>query len=278
MLSFLTHSAYNHWGGHYQYSWDNVKRHRIHTMLRPFANAYIEAPGHIDVRFYGDLLLMRWLADNSVAYDCYQDLDLHNDDSWLSGYKALILPSHSEYWTATMRSRLEAYLTAGGRVIYTGGNAMYERVEVTANGTALSHRDEKGDRWLWRDQGQPEKNILGVAYNGASFMEFAPYEVDIDHPFLAGTGLKPGDLFGRTGYNFAASGWEVDTSDGSGPRLPGVQRIAHGVQKDGSHMVYFERGNGGWVFSVGSLCFNGALAHDPAMSGILRNAIQAGVQ
>lgn len=278
MLPFLTHSAYNHWGGHYQYSWDNPPHNRTHTMLRPFANAYIEPPGHMDVRFYGDLLLLRWLADNSVAYDCYQDLDLHNDDTWLGGYKALMLASHPEYWTDTMRTRLEAYLTGGGRVIYTGGNGMYERVEPSVNGTALTHRNERGDRWLWRDQGHSEKNILGVAYNGASFMEFAPYEVDADHPFLAGTGLQPGDQFGRTGYNFAASGWEVDTCDENGARLPGVQRIAHGTQQGGSHMVYFERGNGGWVFSAGSLCFNGALAHDRALAGILRNAVNAGVQ
>ncbi|MDI2124536.1 N,N-dimethylformamidase beta subunit family domain-containing protein [Yinghuangia seranimata] len=278
MLPFLTHSAYNHWGGHFQYSWDAYPHRRTHTMLRPFANAYIEPPGHMDVRFYGDLLLLRWLADNDVAYDCYQDLDLHNDGAWLGGYKALVLASHPEYWTAAMRSRLEAYLTAGGRVIYTGGNAMYERVEPTEDGTALTHRNERGDRWLWRDQGKLEKNIFGVAYNGASFMEFAPYEVLAEHPFLAGTGLKPGARFGHTGYNFAASGWEVDTTDVNGPALPGVHRIAHGTQKGGSHMVLFDRGNGGWVFAAGSLSFNGALAHDRAMSTLLHNALHAAVQ
>ncbi|MFE0028211.1 N,N-dimethylformamidase beta subunit family domain-containing protein [Amycolatopsis sp. NPDC059021] len=273
LLPFLTHNAYNHWGGHFQYSWDEHPRRRTLTTRRPFANAYIEGPGHMDVRFYGDLFLLRWLARNEIAYDCYQDLDLHSPDAWLNGYRLLILASHPEYWTPTMRERVETYLANGGKVVYTGGNGMYERVDLSSDGSAVLHRNTSGQRWLWRDQGRPESSVFGVAYNGASFMEFAPYQVDTDHPFLEGTGLKPGDTFGHTGYNFAASGWEVDAMDGAGPLLPGVRRIAHGTQNHGSDMVFWDKGKGGWVFSVGSLCFNGALAYDPAMSRLLRNAV-----
>lgn len=98
------------------------------------------------------------------------------------------------------------------------------------------------------------------------------------HPFLEGTGLKPGDLFGRTGYNFAASGWEVDNRTGAGAEAPGVVRFAHGVRQRGAEMVVLPKPNGGWVFSVGSLCFNGALADDPRMARILRNAVEAAVR
>lgn len=277
LMPFMTYNAYNHWGGHYQYSWDRHPRRLQLTTRRPFAHAYIERPGFMDVHMYGDLLLLRWLADNKIAYDCYTDLDLHNDDSWLAGHKALVLASHPEYWTATMRARLERYLATGGRVIYTGGNGIYERVELTADGSAVLHRDTAGERWTWRRQGEPETELLGVAFNGASYMKFAPYQVDSMHPFLEGTGLSVGDQFGHTGYNFAASGLEVDTMDGAGTPPVGPQRIAHGTQYRGSDMIYWDKGNGGWVFSVGSLSYNGSLAYDPATAQILRNAITAAV-
>ncbi|MFD9705627.1 N,N-dimethylformamidase beta subunit family domain-containing protein [Lentzea sp. NPDC059081] len=273
LLPYLTHNAYNHWGGHFQYSWEPENRRRQISTRRPFANAYVEAPGFIDVRFYGDLLLMKWFSDNNIAYDCYQDLDLH-DPSWLAQYKALVLATHPEYWTPEMRDAVETYLANGGRVIYTGGNSMYERVDYDASGGFVLHRHAQGHRWLWRDQGRPESQVLGVAYDSYSYMDMHPYEVDADHPFLEGTGLRVGDRFGETGYNFAASGWEVDTRAGAGPEAPGVVRFAHGVQHRGAEMCVLPKPNGGWVFSAGSLCFNGALAHDPRMSRILRNVVQ----
>jgi N,N-dimethylformamidase len=42
-------------------------------------------------------------------------------------------------------------------------------------------------------------------------------------------------------------------------------------------MCVLPKPNGGWVFSAGSLCFNGALAHDRRMSRILLNAMNAAV-
>ncbi len=276
LLPYLTHNAYNHWGGHFQYSWDDRAGRRQITTRRPFANAYVEAPGFIDVRFHGDLLLMKWFSDNNVSYDSYQDLDLHSP-SWLAQYKVLVLATHPEYWTPEMRTAVENYLAGGGRVIYTGGNGMYERVDYNASGGFVLHRDVDGNRWLWRDQGRPESQVLGVAYDSYSYMDMHPYVVDADHPFLEGTGLKIGDRFGRDGYNFAASGWEVDTRTAAGPEAPGVVRFAHGEQDHGAEMCVTPKPNGGWVFAAASLCFNGALARDDRMSRILLNAVNAAV-
>ncbi|RAS62406.1 hypothetical protein C8D87_108227 [Lentzea atacamensis] len=224
-------------------------RHRI-TTQRPFADANIEAPGFIDVRFYGDLLLLKWFSDNNVAYDCYQDTDLHNP-AWLSQYKVLFPATHPEYWTPQMRDAVENYLAGGGRVIYTGGNGMYERVDHLAQaGPYVLHCNVDGNRWLWRDQGRPESLVLGVAYDSYSYMDMHPYVVDAEHPFLEGTGLAVGDGFGRTGYNFAASGWEVGTRAGAGAEAPGVVQFAHGVQHRGAEMCVLPKPNGGWVFSA----------------------------
>ena len=97
----------------------------------------------------------------------------------------------------------------------------------------------------------------------------------VDHPFLAGTGLDVGDQFGATGYNYAASGWEMDQSSGTNPD---VTVIARGLQEGGgAHLSVFEKPNGGWVFAAGSLSFNGALG-DPGLSAILRNVFAAAVE
>jgi N,N-dimethylformamidase len=281
MLPFLTHNAYNYWGGHNQYTWDNI--HPLPQTVshrRPFANVTVEPPGIIDAHFYSDLRLLRWMADNNVPYDCYQDTDLHNDDTWLSHYKAVVLGSHPEYWSPTMRARLLTYLGNGGRLIYLGGNGIYERVDLSANGSASIHRNNPADpgaRWLFRNQAQREDEILGVAYDEVNgYMSFAPYGVVNNHPFLAGTGLVPGDEFGASGFNLGASGWEIDRIY---TQRAGLTLIAKGTQSDGveavgANMIHWDRGNGGWVFAVSSLCFNGSLS-DPAISQIMRNVFTA---
>jgi hypothetical protein len=267
----LTHNAYNTWGGHSQYTWDEVYTNRYVTLQRPSSNFLPRPPGHIDARWFSDLLLLKWLRQKGFAYDCYQDVDLHESATWLGNYKAVVLGSHPEYWTTTMRTRLITYLAGGGRVIYTGGNGMYEPVDLADSNTTAVHRDPFGNRIPYRDHGLPESDVLGVGYSG-SFMTFEPYKVISDHAFLAGTGLSVNSLFGQTGYNGAASGWETDSTPGG---LPGVQLIARGQQAGGADMVFFDKGNGGWVFTAGSLTFNGSLATDAATSKILQNAVTA---
>jgi hypothetical protein len=171
-----------------------------------------------------------------------------------------------------MRARLVDYLNDGGRLIYTGGNGIYESVDLVDDDTVAVHRDATGIRALYQLQGKPETDVLGVAFGG-EYMTFLPYQVEVEHPFLEGTGLDVGDQFGDTGYNYAASGWEMDQSTGTNAD---VTVIARGLQQGGgAHMSVFEKPNGGWVFAASSLSFNGALGSDPALSKILRNVFDA---
>jgi hypothetical protein len=271
LMPQLTHNAYNTWGGHSQYTWDDVFTNRYVTLQRPASNFLPRPPGHIDARWFSDLLLLRWLTEKGFSYDCYQDVDLHESATWLGNYKALVLCTHPEYWTVTMRNRVIAYLAAGGRVIYTGGNGMYEPVDLADGNLTAVHRDPNGNRVPYRDHGLPESDVLGVAWTG-SFLTFEPYRVVSDHPFLAGSGLSVNSQFGQVGYNGKAGGWETDGTPGG---IPGVQLIARSLQPGGADMVFFDKGNGAWVFSVGSLTFNGALATDAAQSKILQNAVTA---
>ncbi|HCT75970.1 MAG TPA: hypothetical protein DGT23_05125 [Micromonosporaceae bacterium] len=264
-----TYLAYNDWGGHSQYTPGLNGRTRTFSLHRPsiFHNADV-AP---DFKLGGDLLLLRWLASKQIPVDCYQDGDLHAGNSWLSQYRALVLGVHPEYWSERMYDHLAAYLAGGGRLIYLGGNGIYERVQTSPDGTALTFRKPNGQRDVYRSFGRSEAQLLGVSYHDPAFGTRASYAVKRDHPLLAGTGLKVGSVFGEHGALGAASGWEVDRRG-----MPGSAGEEHVIAegqnpRGGAEMVFRPGPNGGWVFSAGSVTFVGALTKDAAISRLVRN-------
>lgn len=271
MLPTNTYNAYNFWDGHNQYSVGEDTVQRTVTFLRPSTTTGIEAPGRISHTLYHDLLLLNWLDGQGIGYDTYIDGDLDADGSWLGSYQALILGSHPEYWSATMRQNVVNYLNGGGHLICTGGNGFYEEISFVNGGTAALHRDTNGNHLYFGALGLPSSQIIGSVWNDKSYMDFYPYKVVTDHELLAGTGLSVGDTFGSVAYNGAASGWEVDTYHND---YPGATLIASGTNPSGgAGMLFLPRNNGGWVFGVSSISFNGALANDPAVAKILSNAI-----
>jgi hypothetical protein len=264
----------------------------------------------------GELWVLGWLKDEGYQPDVYTDIDFHNG-SVHGEYKTLILSTHPEYWSLQMYDNLQAFLTDGGSLLYLGGNGIYENGEYTDDQTGMVFRagDEDGPRAaaLFRrlDPPRPERAVLGVATERCG-VEGAPYEVQrADHTFFQGTGLRNGDTFGESGLNTghggngAASGWEVDTSDGPGatgiptscasgneqdfpvppgPGLPsGLMILATSIPTDcanleigrckGAEMVYYDHPGGGFVFSVGSITFGGSLVVDEKIQQIVRNAL-----
>jgi N,N-dimethylformamidase len=267
-----TYCAYNGWGGHSQYSDGQNGVRRTLTFQRPSTSAEFEPTGAVSHLLLQDLMLLRWMEANGFGFDCCTDADVHERGFDLIGqYPAVVLGTHPEYISDAMRAAFADYVGSGGRLIYTGGNGLYERVQPSADGTSLTFRQSDGGRDIYGDDGLPEHDILGVDFAPDSFLTFAPYRVvDAAHPFLAGTGLAPGDTFGGAAYNGAASGWEAD-------RVPDGGRahvFAEGVQPFGAQMCRADFAGGGWTFAAGSLCFNGAL-DDPAVAQILRNVLTA---
>lgn len=277
VLATNTYNAYNAWAGHDQYTYGQDGVQRTVTLLRPSRQTPLGPTGQINHTLYSDLLLLDWMTSAGIAYDVYTDMDIDVDGtSWMPKYKAVVLASHPEYWTATARNNLITYLGAGGNVIATGGNCIYEEVSYTPDRTAMVFRTPSGDRNLFGNLGLYESEILGNDYNPASYLDFYPYQVVTSHPFLDGTGLAVGDTFGDSGYNIAASGWEVDWA-ASG--ISGLIVIAQGRNPNGgASMCYVPQPSGGWVFTTGSISFNGSIATDPAIQQILTNVFAAAVQ
>jgi hypothetical protein len=272
-----TYNAYNTWGGHDQYTSGQDGVQRTITMLRPNLSTALSGGGVINHTLYSDLFLLRWMTSQNIAYDCYTDLDVDGTGPlWLSQYKGVVLLSHPEYWTDQARTNLIDYLDGGGRVIYTGGNGIYERIQYSADRTAAIFRTPTGDRDVFDDAGEPTADVLGIDFNAASYMDFYPYQVNVSHPWLSGTGLGPGDTFGAAAYNGpGASGWEVDSYAGT---TPGTIVIASGQNPNGgADLCQVPKPNNGWVFTAGSISFNGSIPYDAAVRQILSNVFAAAV-
>jgi hypothetical protein len=200
-----------------------------------------------------------------------------------------------------MRDNLEAYLAQGGSLLYLGGDAMFEEVVLSPDGTIATHFPEEGyplrEPSYFRnlDPPRPERNLLGVAFRYDNYFTFAPYEVtDAGHHLFAGTGVANGELIGADGFNGGASGWELDTSiaghapdgtivgawrdDDRGAPPDNIELLARGTNfgEDGAFgadMTYYTTPAGGFVFSVGSISFGGSLVVDPVLQQIVRNAM-----
>jgi hypothetical protein len=226
--------------------------------------------------------LLGWLEREGIAYDLYADHQLHTGLLDLSAYQVLVLSVHPEYWSEEMYRRVKRWVFEhGGRLVYLGGNGLNCKVEYLDGGTrirCLNHWPT-GYESRFHYQVESEARLLGVVYSDPGAMTVAPYEVvAADHWVFAGTGLKPGDLFGQKTlherYGDGASGHETDKISPHSPAQ--VQLLARGLNPDGggAHLVTFATESGGEVFSAGSITYPTALLCDPVISTITTNVLR----
>jgi hypothetical protein len=110
-------------------------------------------------------------------------------------------------------------------------------------------------------------------------MTAAPYRVvDAAHWVFAGTGLQNEALFGQQCMHQrvpgGASGHETDKITPSSPANVKLLAVGLNPEGGGAEMVIHEPGNGGAVFSVGSICWPSSLLVDEAVSKITANVLQ----
>jgi hypothetical protein len=306
IASTNTWSAYNAWGGYSKYG---PATPVTLTFLRPNPATTPVNDGIINHLTRADLWILNWMEDAGYEVDLITDSDLHNGFVGIEHYCATILTSHPEYWSLEMVDHLQGYLGNGGSLLYLGGNGMFERCIFTSDRTALTFFNggpgKQREPAFLRNLSPPrsERAILGVGFRfDLSWGEppswnASPYQIKMaDHPLLAGTGLANGDLIGETGRQGnnggGASGWEMDTSNAGNEPEDGVvvgavvgddrgdppanlQLLARGTNSDfhASDMTYYETGHGGFVFSVGSICFGGSLVQDSNLQIIVKNAL-----
>ncbi|WP_021592322.1 N,N-dimethylformamidase beta subunit family domain-containing protein [Actinomadura welshii] len=188
-----------------------------------------------------DLHLTHWLGHKGHRTDVLTDEILHREGArLLSPYKVVIVGTHPEYWSERMLDALEAYLRAGGRVMYLGGNGFYwvtsyspeepHVIEVRrtagarawAAGPGEGHHSTTGEPGgIWRHRGRPPQRLVGVGFTAAGYDRAAPYRrgarsrdpgvafvfegIDDDHDLI---GDHPSLV-----QEHGAAGYELDRAD-----------------------------------------------------------------
>jgi N,N-dimethylformamidase len=195
-----------------------------------------------------DLYLIDWLEHEQYRYDVITDDDLHAEGlELLRRYRTIITGTHPEYWTWQMLQSLRAYLAAGGRIMYLGGNGFYWVSSVDEDRPHIMEvrRGHAGSRrWssapgelhhsttgelggLWRHRGLPPQSTVGIglagllsyfaaAEGGTNAYPYVRTEASYDtRVAFIFEGINE-ELIGDYGLHLgAAAGWEIDRADTS---------------------------------------------------------------
>lgn len=224
-----------------------------------------------------DAKAIAWLERNGYDYACATDLQLHDEHFDLTRYKAIVSFGHHEYWTQTMRERVDGFIGAGGNVAFFGGNTCWFRAEYDA---AL-HRVRRAGRW---DQ-YPEWRTTGVSYalgGGKWIGERPPSGYCVRraaHWIFGGTGVRDGDVFGAPERLL---GYECDGA----PEQSDLDVLAEGSLQDwpvndgsGEVSAYARaslglRSAGGMVFTASTVDWARGLAQgEPVVEQVTRNVL-----
>jgi hypothetical protein len=225
-----------------------------------------------------DAKAIAWLETHGYAYDCATDLELHDPRFDLSGYRAIASFGHHEYWTQSMRDRVDAFVCGDGNVAFFGGNTCWFRAEFDPAKQAIRRAGRWTDLPEWRTTG------VSYAHGGGKWIGPRPpsgYVVrDARHWIFRGSNLENGDTFGAEARLL---GYECD---GVHPESD-IERLAdaslkHWPVADGSGEVTdsgratlgIRSANGGSVFTASTVDWARVLfAGDPAVARITANVL-----
>lgn len=219
----------------YDYHRDGSGVH-FSSHLRPVLNL---APKVLTWGFCADTNIVAWLEAIDQPYDVVADEDLHRDGAAaLEGYRTILTCSHPEYHSTEMLDGIAAWLDAGGRLMYLGGNGFYWRVAFHPDKPGLMEvrRAEDGTRaWisrpgeyyhqftgeyggLWRRIGRPPNQLVGIGFaaqgfDGGTYYELQDGARDARAAFIL-EGLEEGPHIGTYGTQAGgAAGEEIDRWD-----------------------------------------------------------------
>jgi len=307
------------------------RRPMLNLRLGYFTYPYPEIRASGLRHYPADSHLLMWLAHQGHEVDLITDHELHQEGAeLLAPYRVVITGSHPEYHTATMLDALRAYRDDGGRLIYLGGNGFYWRIALDpareglievrrAEGGIRAWAAEPGEYYhqldgqyggLWRRNGRPPQQLVGVGFTAQGNFVGSHYRVDPaarTNPAVSWIleGIESDTVGGEGFSGHGAAGFELDrvdrrqgspegivviaTSENHPPEAPWVvvpeEQLTHITTITGeSHkaliradMSWFACPGGGEVFSVGSITFCGALpvnGFDNPVSRLLDNVVR----
>lgn len=163
-----------------------------------------------------------WAETNGYDLDYLTDHDFERGEDLLSGYKAVLIVGHSEYWSGNQRKAIEQFVDKGGKLAVFSGNTCYWKVRWEDDGDTLVAHKWRGelDDPLWADPATradathlwsheafdaPEARLLGLSFLYGGYHRLcmcvargaAAFTVyDDEHWALDGTDLYYGDQIG----------------------------------------------------------------------------------
>ncbi len=219
----------------YEYHRDGSGVH-FSSRLRPILNM---KPRTGTWAFNADTHITAWLHQRDIPFDVMTDEDLHLEGAKaLEGYRVVITGTHPEYYSSSMRDGLSAWLGAGGRLMYMGGNGFYWRIahDPENPGVIEVRRAEDGTRaWmaepgeyyhqfsgeyggLWRRLGKPPNELVGIGFaaqgfDGGTYYRVQEGALDPRVGFIV-DGIDAGEVWGSFGnQGGGAAGEEIDRWD-----------------------------------------------------------------
>jgi N,N-dimethylformamidase len=217
--------------GHWYSSWRKPV-----VSMRPGYHLPVARSAH---QLSADLHILDWMQELGFVHDLVTDHDLHREGvELLARYRVVVTGSHPEYWTEQMLNSLETYLSAGGRLMYLGGNGFYWVTSISPRrpylievrrgrrGTASWRNDPGEDHHsttgelggLWRDRGRPPQRVGAVGMTAQGFGRSVGYNRTAESraPELAWIfeGIDDDAVIGESGLVLgAAGGFEMDRAD-----------------------------------------------------------------
>ncbi|MDT0379733.1 phosphoribosylamine--glycine ligase [Streptomyces sp. DSM 42041] len=229
---------------------------------RPYAGAGL--PLHVGHAYD----FIRWAERHGYDLAYADTRDLHSGRVDPTRYRGLVFPGHDEYWSVPMRRAAERARDAGTSLVFLSANTMYWRVELQAlpgdaEDRLLTCRKRQGGgrALLWREQGEPEQQLLGVQYAGQVPQPHPLVVRNTGHWLWQATGVAEGDEL---------PGLVAGEADRYFPRtpLPGhTERIllAHSPYQDASgsrrhqETSLYRAPSGALVFASGTFAWSPAL-------------------
>lgn len=224
-----------------------------------------------------DAKAIAWLERRGFCYDCATDVELDDPSFDLFRYRAIASFGHHEYWTQSMRDRVDQFIESGGNVAFFGGNTCWFRAEYDRSRARI----RRAGRWT----GNPEWRTTGVSYacGGGKWIGERPacgYSVrNPSHWVFSGLGVHEGQQFGArerlVGYECDGAPQESDlevlaeasiadwpVADGSG-EISADARATLGIRR-----------RRGMVFTASTVDWARVLAAgEPVVEGITRNVL-----
>ncbi len=290
-----TWQAYNEWGGTSLYAWAAgplAAATRV-SFDRPLDPVHNGTRGFLGP-FSFEYPLVRFLEKQGYDLSYTTDLDVDAAPRELLRHRLVIVPGHSEYWTATMRDALQAARDRGTNLLFAGANDGYWQARYTPDRRSMISFKQQPDpiadpalrttRFRDLTPPQPECRLVGTQYSSSwpehstseslPPRDYAATGAADDDPWFAGTGFQPGDLVKNTVW------YEWDTYDPA--CLPGATVLFHSAGAPASaDAVRYTAPSGARVFSGGSLGFAAGLSNfltaspgdDARLGAFMRNAL-----